>query len=119
MIELRDVSIYRGAWSLQHINWKVPRGEYTVLMGTTGAGKSTLLEALCGLTPVHSGQVFIHDVDVTSASPAARRIGYVPQDLALFPTMTVRQHLEFGPRIRRWKPEHIRNRVAELALFWN
>ena len=70
-------------------------------MGGTGQGKTTILEAICGLRPVTSGRVLLGGDDVTRRKPADRGVGYVPQDLALFPTMTVRGHLEFALRIRR------------------
>ena len=55
-------------------------------MGRTGCGKTTLLEAICGLKPVRAGRVRLLGRDVTDLPPADRGVGYVPQDLALFPT---------------------------------
>jgi ABC-type sugar transport system ATPase subunit len=84
-------------------------------MGATGRGKTTILESICGLRPVAAGRILLDGIDVTRFKPAARNIGYVPQDLALFPTMTVREHLEFALRLRRVAAAAIRARVAELA----
>jgi len=53
--------------------------------------------------------------DVTHAKPAERGVGYVPQDGALFPTLTVREHLAFAPTVRRWPTADVRRRVGELA----
>jgi ABC-type sugar transport system ATPase subunit len=115
MIELRDVTIRSGPFVLSQVNLAVPQGGYAVLMGRTGEGKTTILEAICGLRTVASGQVIVGGVDVTRWKPADRGIGYVPQDLALFPTMTVQEHLEFALRIRRAAPAILRDRVAELS----
>jgi len=115
MIELRDVTITAGQFSLQHIDLKVNSGQYAVLMGQTGQGKTTILEAICGLRKVTTGKILIGTRDVTDRLPGDREIGYVPQDLALFPTMTVRQHLEFALRLRRHPSRVIRARVSELA----
>ncbi len=115
MIELRNVTVRSGSFVLNDITFTVPQGGYAVLMGATGQGKTTILEVICGLRPVSRGQVLIDGVDVTSSKPADRGIGYVPQDLALFPTMSVREHLEFALRIRRVDRSLIRKRVAELA----
>jgi ABC-type sugar transport system ATPase subunit len=84
-------------------------------MGKTGSGKTTILEAICGLRRVQSGRIMIDGQDVTRWAPADRNIGYVPQDLALFPSLTVKEHLEFGMRLRRMSSEHIANKTQELA----
>lgn len=115
MIELRNVTIRSGPFELSDLNFTVPQGGYAVLMGGTGQGKTTILEGICGLRTVSRGQVMIGGVDVTSWKPGDRGIGYVPQDLALFPTMTVREHLEFALRIRRTDRVTIPQRVTELA----
>lgn len=84
-------------------------------MGRTGSGKTTLLEAICGLKPVRSGRVLLCGRDVTRLKPADRNVGYVPQDLALFPTMTVREHLTFALGLRGWDGNAIARRVDELT----
>ncbi len=115
MIELRQVSIRLGQFSLNNISLRIEAGQYAVLMGKTGQGKTTLLEAICGLRSVASGSVWLRDTDVTHWSPADRQIGYVPQDLALFPTLSVRDQLEFALRLRKWSTSAIDARVAELS----
>lgn len=115
MIQLQDVTVRAGAFALENVSLEIARGEYAVLMGKTGHGKSTILEAICGLRRVEQGSIRIDGQDVTRASPAVRSIGYVPQDLALFPTMTVRDHLEFALKLRGARRQARRSRVAELA----
>lgn len=115
MIELKDISIRAGMFRLDKLNLLVSAGSYAVLMGATGQGKTTILEAICGLRRVADGQVMLAGRDVTSERPAHRNVGYVPQDLALFPTLNVREHLEFALRIQRYDPLVIKDRVAELA----
>lgn len=115
MIELCKASIRSGSFVLSDVDLTVPAGGYAILMGSTGQGKTTILEAICGLRRVERGSVVVGGVDVTRWKPADRGIGYVPQDLALFPTMTVREHLEFALRIRRAGRALIRDRVAELS----
>jgi ABC-type sugar transport system ATPase subunit len=115
MIEVRDVTIMAGTFALEHVSFRVESGRYAVLMGRTGQGKTTILEAICGLRSIVSGKILVHDVEVSAWSPGERGIGYVPQDLALFPTMTVQQHLEFALRLRHTAPAQITNRVAELS----
>lgn len=115
MIELRNVSIRSGPFVLSDVSFTVPTGGYAILMGNTGQGKTTIVEAICGLRTVERGSVVFAGVDVTRWKPADRGIGYVPQDLALFPTMTVRENLEFALRIRRAARTLIRDRVEELS----
>ena len=115
MIELCEVCIQAGEFELENVSFKIFSGEYAVLMGRTGRGKTTILESICGLRRIQRGKILVHGVDVTDWPPADRAIGYVPQDLALFPTLSVREHLQFALRLRRYSPSHTSERVAELA----
>ncbi len=115
MIEVQSLSIQAGAFQLENVSFMIPEGHYGVLMGKTGCGKTTLLEAVCGLKKVKSGIVRLMKRDVTQLKPAVRGIGFVPQDGALFSTMTVREHLCFALQIRKWKRPEIEERVQELA----
>jgi ABC-type sugar transport system ATPase subunit len=115
MIELDQVSIRSGGFALTGVTLSIPEAAYAVLMGGTGQGKTTLLEAICGLRTVTGGRVLLNHVEVTHWKPAERGVGYVPQDLALFPSLTVRGHLEFALRLRRWSRQAMQERVAELA----
>lgn len=115
MIQLCDVAVEAGEFSLSAISFHVDSGQYAVLMGQTGRGKTTILESICGLRKIKSGRILVHGCDVTNASPADREIGYVPQDLVLFPTLNVRQHLEFALRLRKKPAREIAERVDELS----
>ena len=84
-------------------------------MGKTGSGKTTLLEGIRGLKPITAGRILLNDRDVTRRKPAERGIGFVPQDIALFRTMTVFDHLAFALVIRKWDRRAVRRRVDELA----
>ncbi|MFB3789276.1 MAG: ABC transporter ATP-binding protein [bacterium] len=115
MIVIQDLSHRIGTFRLDNVSLEIPTGQYVVLMGKTGSGKTTLLEILCGLKPVQSGRVVLMDQDMTHAKPARRGIGYVPQDGALFPSMTIHDHLAFALRVRKWDKSAIEERVNELA----
>jgi ABC-type sugar transport system ATPase subunit len=84
-------------------------------MGRTACGKTTILETICGLKPARSGRIILDGRDATHLRAAERGIGYVPQDGALFSTMTVRRHLSFALEIRKTPPESVKARVEELA----
>jgi molybdate/tungstate transport system ATP-binding protein len=115
MIAVDQVSIQAGEFRLEEVSLRVPTGGYAVLMGRTGSGKTTLLEAIIGLRPVHGGRVWLHERDVTHLKPAARGVGYVPQDGALFSTMTVEEQIALALVIRRVPAAEIRRRVDDLA----
>jgi ABC-type sugar transport system ATPase subunit len=115
LIALEKICLRLGAFQLRDVSFTVPAGCYAVLMGRTGSGKTTVLEILCGLRRQDSGRVLLQGRDATNARPAERGIGYVPQDGALFPTLTVEEHLAFAPIVRRWPRAAVRRRVDELA----
>lgn len=115
MIELDNLHIRAGEFSIKDVNVTIPRGCYAVLMGRTGSGKTTILEAICGLRDVVSGQIRAGARDITRLQPGERGIGFVPQDLALFPTLSVRRHLSFALEVRRQSASLIAERVEELA----
>ena len=117
MIRLSKVCIRAGDFSLQDVSFDVEAGEFAVLMGKTGCGKTTILEAICGLREVTGGQVLLDERDVTHLPPARRRIGFVPQDLALFRTMTVQEHLEFGPRRHGVAKARIAEKVEQFSAL--
>lgn len=117
MLQCVDLEIEQGAFCLSNINFKVDKGEYLVLMGKTGSGKTTLIEAICGLRKVKKGQVLLHSNNITNLVPGQRQIGYVPQDGALFSTMTVAENIGFALKIRKWPKLKIEERVQELAVL--
>jgi ABC-type sugar transport system ATPase subunit len=115
VIRLDSIAWSAGNFRLENVSVAIPGGSYGVLMGRTGCGKTSILEIICGLRRPTAGRVFIGDRDVTHEPPAARGIGYVPQDGALFPTMTVREQLGFALQIRHAAASEIAARVKELA----
>src|SRR5262245_60798918 len=115
MIAVDNLVVRAGSFALEGVSFAVPAGQYAVLMGKTGSGKTTILEALCGLKVAEAGRIRLLGRDVTQVKTADRGIGYVPQDRALFPSMTVREHLAFALVIRRWAAPAVAERVSELA----
>jgi len=115
MIELQNVSWQVDGFSLTGVNCAVQDGDYAVLMGPTGCGKTTVVEIICGLRKPSAGRVMVADADVTECLPGDRNIGYVPQDGALFPTMTVGEQIGFGLLVRRRAKDDINESVSRLA----
>lgn len=115
MIRIEQLRLRVGSFELNGIDLELPEGSYGILMGRTGCGKTTLLEAVCGLIPPRSGTVRIAGRDITRVKPAERGIGYVPQDGALFQTMTVRDNIAFSLAIRGRPAGETSERVEEIA----
>ncbi|HEX3146984.1 MAG TPA: ABC transporter ATP-binding protein [Gemmataceae bacterium] len=115
MILLDKVSIRQGAFRLDDVSLTVPTGRYGVLMGPTGCGKTSLLEAIAGLRPLVGGMIVLGERDVTRLTPGDRGVGYVPQDAALFRTMSVSNHLAFALNLRGERRSAVEQRVRELA----
>jgi len=115
MIAVENLTVRAGAFHLDGVSFTIPTGEYAALMGKTGSGKTTLLETICGLKTAKAGRILLLDRDVTRLRPADHGVGYVPQDLALFPTVNVRDHLSFALEVRGWDRDAIARRVGELS----
>jgi ABC-type sugar transport system ATPase subunit len=115
VIAVEGLCVRQGAFALDGVTFAVPAGAYAVLMGRTGGGKTTLLEAVAGLRRVHAGRILLGGRDATALPPAARNVGYVPQDAVLFKTMTVYDNLAFGLHVRHTPEAEVRVRVGALA----
>jgi molybdate/tungstate transport system ATP-binding protein len=115
MIAVEKLGLKQGEFSLCDLNFEIPVGKYGVLVGKSGCGKTTLLEAVCGLRPINSGRILLGGQDVTSCKPGEREVGYVPQDGALFPHLSVAKQLAFSLVLRKTEPSQISRRVEELA----
>jgi ABC-type sugar transport system ATPase subunit len=115
MIEIRDLSVRIGTFSLSDINLTINDREYFVILGPTGAGKTILIECLAGLHHFKQGKIWIDGTDITSATPERRGIGYVPQDYALFPFLNASENIKFGLKARKAPPETIHKQITTLA----
>ncbi len=117
LIEFRDVSYRAGDTQVLHgLNFAVQRGEALVLLGRSGSGKSTTLKLVNRLLTPTAGEVLVNGVRNNHGDPVRlrRSIGYVIQDVGLFPHFTVERNIGLVPRIEGWPEERIRARVQEL-----
>jgi molybdate transport system ATP-binding protein len=101
MLKLEDVTVKAGDFSLSPFSLSMRTNECHALLGPSGSGKSTLLETIIGFRKPHSGRLFLDGQELRGTPVENRGIGYVPQRLALFPHLTVRQNILYGIRIRR------------------
>ncbi len=115
MIRTEEISFRIGTFQLQRLSINIAKGEYFILLGPPGSGKTIFLECLCGLKKIDSGRIYIDGHQVTGLEPRARSIGYVPQDYALFPHLTVERNIAFGLRVRGYKNKEIQAKINETA----
>jgi osmoprotectant transport system ATP-binding protein len=107
---------YDGVAVLQPTDLAVPRGRFVALVGGSGAGKTTLLKTLNGLVTPTSGQVRIDGAPTADLDGPTlrRRIGYVFQEIGLFPHLTVGENIGVVPTLLGWGADVIAARTAEL-----
>ncbi len=117
-VEFRDVGyvLPDGHALLRGINLKVLNGETLVLLGRSGAGKSTALKLINRMIDPSAGDVLVQGRSTREWDPIKlrRHIGYVIQEVGLFPHYTVEQNISLVPRLEKWPSEKISARVAEL-----
>jgi osmoprotectant transport system ATP-binding protein len=99
-----------------HISMEVPAGEICILLGPSGCGKTTTLKMINRLIPPTSGKIYIDDKDTDEYDVVELRrgIGYVIQQIGLFPNMTVEENIGVVPRLLGWDAARTQKRAAEL-----
>ena len=112
----RVSKVYDGARTLDNITLAVGAGEFLAIVGASGAGKSTLLRLINRLADPSEGVVRVEGEDVRTLDPIAlrRRVGYVFQNIGLFPHMTVAENIAITPRLIGWDAGKRAARVDEL-----
>ncbi len=114
-ITVRGANKHYGDFAaLDNVDFVVPAGSLTALLGPSGSGKSTLLRAIAGLDQPDTGTITINGRDVTRVPPQRRGIGFVFQHYAAFKHLTVRDNVGFGLKIRKQPKSEIKERVDNL-----
>ncbi|PNA91061.1 MULTISPECIES: ABC transporter ATP-binding protein [unclassified Pseudomonas] len=117
-LELRNVNKTYGSGlpdTLKDIQLSIKDGEFLILVGPSGCGKSTLMNCIAGLEQITGGAILIDEQDVSGMSPKDRDIAMVFQSYALYPTMSVRENIEFGLKIRKMPQAAIDEEVTRVA----
>ena len=116
MINLSDIVVKFGDFEALHsINVHVKEGEFFTFLGPSGCGKTTTLRTITGFIEPVSGSVSMQGKDITHVPIEKRNIGIVFQSYALFPTMTVRDNIAFGLKIKKVGKDEIARKVNEIA----
>ncbi len=117
MIRLDELTKrFPGQLAVDSVSMDIPEGEIVVFVGPSGCGKTTTLKMINRLIEPTSGRIFLEDEDVTriNADRLRRRIGYVIQQIGLFPHMTIASNIATVPRTLGWDKQRIAERVDEL-----
>ena len=120
-IEAIDVTKRYGAHrpALARVSLTVGAGDFVAIVGGSGSGKTTLLQLVNRLAEPTSGTLRVNGADVLQSDPIALRrgIGYVFQEIGLFPHMTVADNISITPRLLQWDAPRIAKRVIELLTL--
>lgn len=116
-IVLQDIEKAYGkeAPVIEDLNLQIPEGSFTVLLGPSGCGKSTTLRIIAGLEQETKGTLMIDGKDMKDVKPGDRGIAMVFQNYALYPTMTVRENIEFGLKNCKVPKAEREERIKEVS----
>lgn len=115
-IQMKAVKKSFGAIeAVRNIDIDISDGEFVTLVGPSGCGKSTTLRLIAGLEEVDEGRIVFGDREVTNLPARDRNVGFVFQNLAIYPHMSVRENMEFGLNIAGIDEEEQESRIHEKA----
>lgn len=100
---------------ISNLNLTIEDGKFTVLVGPSGCGKTTILRMIAGIGPQTSGQVLIDGVDVSDIDAGKRGVAMVFQNYAIYPTMSVRENIEFGLKNNKVPKDERQRRIKEVS----
>lgn len=118
-VEFRDVSkIYpkmKNA-AVKHISFKIEKGDFCCLIGTSGSGKTTIMRMINRMNSVTKGEVLVNGKNVKSFNPVnlRRHIGYVIQNNGLMPHMTIRENIILVPKLLKWNKDKLADEAQKL-----
>ena len=118
MIQVKDLWVDLGDFTLKDISLNIERAAYFIILGPTGAGKTVLLESIAGLYPIRSGQIWLKGKEVTHLEPEKRNISIVYQDHALFPHMSVAENIVFGLKIHKRPRQQLEETLKWILDYW-
>ncbi|RPH22493.1 ABC transporter ATP-binding protein [Citrobacter youngae] len=116
-IEAKDLTMRFGKFvAVDHVNFRIPRGEIFGFLGSNGCGKSTTMKMLTGLLPASEGEAWLFGQAVDPKNiDTRRRVGYMSQAFSLYSELTVRQNLELHARLFHIPEAEIPGRVQEMS----
>ncbi|MDQ1853929.1 MULTISPECIES: choline ABC transporter ATP-binding protein OpuBA [Bacillus] len=118
MLTLENVSkTYKGGKkAVNNVNLKIAKGEFICFIGPSGCGKTTTMKMINRLIEPSAGKIFIDGENIMEQDPVElrRKIGYVIQQIGLFPHMTIQQNISLVPKLLKWPEQQRKERAREL-----
>jgi len=116
MLTIKNLTKKYGQFTaVNDISLTIEKGEFFCLLGPSGCGKTTVLRLIAGFEKITSGSIILDNKDISELSPNQRDVNTVFQNYALFPNFNVYDNISYGLRIKKVKPEEIRERVDRVA----
>jgi len=106
--------VYNKRFVLDDISFEVKSGEFVSILGSSGSGKSTILKIISGIEHASSGIVYKNDKDITNVTIKQRNVGFIFQNYALFPNMTVFNNVAYALQCKHLKRNDIQAKVKEI-----
>jgi spermidine/putrescine transport system ATP-binding protein len=103
--------------AVDSVSLQIRRGEFFSLLGPSGCGKTTLLRILAGFEQPSAGRVRVGGADITDLPPNRRKVNTIFQSYALFPHLSVRDNIAFGPRVAKWPAPQIKSEVERMLAL--
>ncbi len=105
---------FNGKEVLKNISFTVYENDFFFILGPSGCGKTTLLRIIAGFTRQDKGRIILNKKDITNQPPNKRNIGFVFQNYALWPHMTVRENIAYGLKIRKYTDDFIKKKIDQI-----
>jgi ABC-type Fe3+/spermidine/putrescine transport system ATPase subunit len=115
MIKVEGLSILFDSFKITGLNIQIEEEGFHFLLGPTGSGKTLILESIMGLRKPKQGRIWIGGKEVQSLPPEQREISYVPQDLALFPHLKVKENILFGIKAKSLDPKNYERYISDMV----
>lgn len=117
IISFQEVSkVYNEKTVVDQVSLAIQKGEFITILGTSGSGKTTILKMMNRLIEPTSGKILFEGEELSQLDPVSlrRRVGYVVQQIGLFPHMTIGENIATVPKLLKWNQAEINARVKEL-----
>lgn len=122
MLKFENVTkVYNDNKVVENLNFEIKKGEFTVVIGPSGCGKSTTLKMINRMIEPSDGRILLEGKNIINSDPVKlrRSIGYVIQQIGLFPHMTIRENIGLVPKLLKWPEEKKQNKINELMKLIN
>ncbi len=115
MIRIEGLTLLLRSFAILDLNIRIEEGQFHFLLGPTGSGKTLILESIMGLRKPTRGKIWIGEREIQHLPPESRQISYVPQDLALFPHLRVKENILFGIKAKHLDPKQYEAYIQSLV----